>query len=265
MATETISYETLQRPLAGTDLFLLKGGNGHPVLVLHGIEGHEGWLPFYAALARQSTVYAPAHPGFAQTSRPEWLESIQHQAIFYHWFIQQEQLASVDLVGMGIGGWIAAEMAVMCPQPLRNLVLIAAAGVRPQHSEIRDIFIMPWKEVIDRSFYDPDNCPEYQRLYSGEFQEFGGDREAGRTMSIRMCYRPFMYDPAFPALLAKINSRSLIVWGAEDQIFPLECAHLYQQSIPGATLQTIDNAGHWPHYERPFELADRVSEFLANR
>ena len=264
MATETIHYEALKRPLAGTDLFLLKGGDGHPVLMLHGIEGNEGWLPFHDALARQSTVYAPAHPGFAQTPRPAWLESIQHQAIFYHWFIQQAQLASVDLVGVGMGGWIAAEMAVMCPQPLRNLVLIDAAGVRPQHGEILDIFIMPWKAVIDRSFYDPDHCPEYQRLYSGEFQEFGGDREAGRTMAIRMCYRPFMYDPAFPALLAKISNRSLIVWGAEDQIFPLECAQLYQQSIPGATLQTIDKAGHWPHYERPVELAEMVSTFLAN-
>ena len=37
----------------------------------------------------------------------------------------------MDVVGIGIGGWIAAQMAVMCPQHIRHLVLVDAAGIRP--------------------------------------------------------------------------------------------------------------------------------------
>ena len=186
MTTAAQAYQEERMPLAGTELYLLKGGQGRPLLVLHGVEGHEGWLPFHDTLSAKGTVYAPAHPGYGETARPEWLETVAHQAVFYHWFIERAGLAGLDVVGFGIGGWIAAQMAVMCPQNLRRLVLVNAAGIRPQESEILDIFIIPWKQVIERGFYDAEACPEYHRLYGGEWQEFGGPREAGGTGSIRI-------------------------------------------------------------------------------
>lgn len=264
MTASTTPYSEERQAVAATQLYFLKAGAGNPLLVLHGVEGHEGWLQFYDALATRATVYAPAHPGFTQTPCPAWLETIAHQAVFYHWFIQEAALGPVDVVGIGIGGWIAAQMAVMCSHNLRHLILVDAAGIRPQHHEVLDIFITPWKQVIDRAFYAPAQSPEYQRLYGGEFQEFGGPREAGRTMSIRMCFRPFMYDPALPGMLGKVRVPTRIVWGADDQIIPVECGQLYQQGIPGATLHLIDQCGHWPHLERPHELARLIQEFVAH-
>src|ERR671933_100465 len=113
---------------------LLKGGSGDPLLVLHGEEGHEGWLAFHAALAQGATVYAPSHPGYGHTDAPDWISAIPHQAVFYHWFLQNAGFGSgaVDLVGVGIGGWIAAQMAIMCGASLRHLILVDAAGIRPQ-------------------------------------------------------------------------------------------------------------------------------------
>src|SRR4051812_15953481 len=100
------------------------------MLVLHGLEGPEGWLAFHEALAQDATVYAPTHPGFSGSQRPEWLESVQHMATFYGWFLQQAGLTQVDVVGCGgLGGWIAAEMAVQSPQQMRRLVLVDAAGI----------------------------------------------------------------------------------------------------------------------------------------
>jgi pimeloyl-ACP methyl ester carboxylesterase len=231
---------------------------------LHGVEGHEGWLPFHDTLSGGASVYAPAHPGYGETARPDWLETIAHQAVFYHWFIERAGLTGLDIAGFGIGGWIAAQMAIMCPQNLRRLVLVNAAGVRPEEGEILDIFIIPWKQVIERGFYDAEACPEYHRLYGGEWQEFGGPREAGRTMSMRMCFRPFMYDRALPSMLGKVALPTLVVWGADNQIFPAECGRLYQQAIPGAVLHEIDRCGHWPQFERPVELADAIQNFLAS-
>src|SRR5215831_2770183 len=250
--------------VAQSRLYLLKGGTGLPLLVLHGVEGHEGWLAFHEALADHATVYVPSHPGYGHTERPSWMESIAHQAVFYHWFLQEAGLQAVDLVGLGVGGWIAAQMAVMCQAPLRHLVLVDAAGIRPRQGDVVDIFVIPWREVVERSFYDAPHCSEYQRIYgAAPIQEFGGLREAGRSMSTRMCYRPYMQDPALLPMLGKIRVPTLIAWGAQDQIMPIECGHLYQQAIPGATLRVIERCGHWPHFEQPQALAEIIREFVS--
>ena len=264
MTTAAGRFTEERLKVAQTGLYLLKGGTGHPLLVLHGVEGHEGWLAFHQALAEHATVYAPSHPGYGHTECPSWVSTILHQAVFYHWFLQEAGLRSVDLVGVGIGGWIAAQMAVMCATPLRHLVLVDAAGIHPRQGEVTDIFILPWQEVIEKAFYDPQNAPEYQRIYgSAPVVEFGGVREAGRTVSTRMCFRPYMYDAALPGMLGKVRVPTLIVWGEQDQIIPLECARLYQQAIPGATLRAIERCGHWPHLEHPQALAEIVREFVS--
>ncbi len=260
MTTENYTEERVS--IGGTELYLTKGGSGSPVLVLHGVEGHEGWLEFHDALAANATVYAPASPGYTPTERPEWLTSITHQAVFYHWFIEQQGIGPVDVVGMGMGGWIAAQMAVMCPGNLRKLVLVSPAGIKPEKEEIFDLFIAPWKDVIDMCFCDPGSSSEYQRIYGGEYQEFGGPREAGRTMSIRMGFRPFFYDPALPGMLKKVKLPTLLVWGDSDRIIPRECADLYQQAIEGSSLKTIAACGHWAQFEKPRELAQLTADFL---
>jgi pimeloyl-ACP methyl ester carboxylesterase len=264
MAISTRAYTEEPAQVGETSLYLLKGGAGPPALVLHGVEGHEGWLAFHEALAEHATVYAPSHPGYGHTDCPDWISSIPHEAVFYQWFLQSAGLDSVDLIGVGMGGWIAAHMAVMCTQRVRHLVLVDATGVRPEQGEILDIFVTPWRDVIDRSFYDPKASSEYARLYSGDaVTQFGGVREAGRTMSVRLCFRPYMYDTSLPGMLAKIQAPTLIVWGGQDQIVPIECATLYQRAIPAAQLRVLDNCGHWAHLEQPQALAAAIQEFVA--
>ena len=97
MTTSTVQFTEERVKITGTELYVLKGGSGPPMLVLHGVEGFEGWLPFHDALAEQATVYAPSHPGYGQTPCPEWVETIPHQAVFYHWFLQEQALAPVDV------------------------------------------------------------------------------------------------------------------------------------------------------------------------
>lgn len=264
MTVSTGQFTTEHIAVGGTQLYVLKGGAGPPCVVLHGVEGHEGWRPFHAALASSATVYAPSHPGYGHTDCPTWITSIQHQAVFYNWFFDAAGLRDVDLVGIGIGGWIAAHMAVMCAGALRKLLLVDAAGVRPAHGEIFDIFVAPWPQVIERSFYDAHTAAEYRSIYSdAPIAEFGGIREAGRIMSMKMCYRPHMYDPALPGMLGKIRTPTLVVWGKEDHIVPIECAYQYQRAIPGAQVQVIDDCGHFAHLDRPEQLATLIREFLA--
>ena len=248
-----------------TPVQVLRGGSGRPLIVLHGIEGPEGWLAFHQVLARDADVWAPTHPGYEGTPRPEWMETITHTALFYGWFLQSAGLGQVDLVGAGVGGWIAAEMAVMDPSNIRRLVLAGAAGIRPQEGEIADVFVVPWRDVIERSFHDAEASPEYRRIFSERpFRDFGGERESGRAMAMRTCYRPYMHNPALMPLLGRVRTPTLVVWGADDQIMPLECGHMYEKAIAGAQLRLIENCGHWAHFEKPDELAAMVKQFLAN-
>ncbi|HEU0075541.1 MAG TPA: alpha/beta hydrolase [Dehalococcoidia bacterium] len=244
-------------------LHLLRGGGGRPALVLHGIEGPEGWLAFHEALSRQADVIAPSHPGFGLSERPEWMESIGHQALFYEWFLRERGIDEVDLIGFGIGGWIAAEMAAMNSENLRRLVLIDAAGVRPVEGETVDIFVQPWRDIVAACVHNPEGAEEYRRIYDElPIVDFGGAREAGRSMTMRLCYRPYMHNPAFPAALGAVRTPTLVVWGSDDRIIPVECGRLYAGAIPGARIEVIEGCGHWPHYEKPAELAEVVAKFL---
>ncbi len=258
VATDTVA-------VGGTQLYLLTGGSGRPCLVLHGIEGHEGWLTFHDAMARSSKVYAPSHPGYGHTPAPDWITSVPHQAIFYLWFLQAAGLHDVDLVGVGLGGWIAAELAVMDSSRLRHLALVGATGVRPEQAEIADIFVMPWRQVIERGFLRGAEAPEYQRIYSqNPIQEFGGVREAGRTMSMRMCFKPYMYDPSLEGMLGKIDVPTLVVHGEGDAIVPLESARQFQRAISGATLRVLPECGHFAHLDQPDELASVLRDFFSS-
>jgi pimeloyl-ACP methyl ester carboxylesterase len=154
-------------------------------------------------------------------------------------------------------------MAAMNSDNLSHLVLVDAAGVKPQVGEMLDVFIRPWRDVVEACVAGPEGAEEYQRIYSAApVQSYGGHREAGRSMAMRMCYRPYMYSPALPALLGGVRVPTLIVWGAEDRIIPEECGRLYQAAIPGSKLEVTQGCGHWPHYERPGELAGIVGRFL---
>jgi len=258
-----VSEETIS--VGGTALFLLKAGSGAPCVFLHDIEGHEGWLSIHDALAETATVLAPSHPGFGHTPAAEWITSVQHQAVFYNWFLQQAGLQNVDLVGVGLGGWIAAEMAVMDTSRLHHLVLVGAAGLRPRDGDLLDIFLLPWRQVIERGFLNPHGSAEYERIYSANpIQEFGGIREAGRTMTMRMCFKPYMHNPSLEGMLPKITTPTLVVWGDGDDIIPVQCGRQYAERIPDAELRVVKECGHFVHLEQPEQLATLLREFFSS-
>ena len=104
------------------DLELVEAGEGRPLLYLHGFLEPVGRAEHLELLARDYRVLAPAHPGFAGSSRPEWMESVEDLAYLYLDLIERLDLPEVHVVGHSLGGWIAAELAVRCShgdQPAR--------------------------------------------------------------------------------------------------------------------------------------------------
>src|SRR5919106_5356103 len=177
--------------VAGIRLQLFQGGRGKPLLVLHGPEGNPGWTSYYDALAQQYRVLAPSHPGFNRSQRPAWLETMSHLAHFYHWFLDEQRLEPVHLGGFSLGGWLAAEMALMCAHRFEKLVLVAAAGVRPSQGDILDVFLHSPEQVAQLAFNDPARASEYQQLSGAAATP--EVVQQNREMAVRLCWKPYMH------------------------------------------------------------------------
>ena len=86
-------------------------------------------------------MIAPEHPGFGESDTPDWLDTIEDLAYFYLDLLEQLKLSGVHLVGLSLGGWIAAELAVRSTQRLASLTLAGAAGLRCPGVEQIDPFL----------------------------------------------------------------------------------------------------------------------------
>ena len=258
------AYEEGHVAVGGAKIHYLKGGAGPALVMLHSVEGNLGWLRAYDELARRFTVYVPTHPGFAGSERPPWLESFSDLSRFYLWIMQELGIGKAVLMGHFIGGWLAAEMAVMSPQLADRLVLIDAAGLRPREGEITDIFLHGAEGSRRLSFHDVKQVPDYELLFGRKPSP--EEREAAainREAAIRVCWKPYMHDPSLQPLLGRLKRvPTLIVWGREDKIAPLGCGELYAKSIEGARLEVIDRCGHFPQLERRDEFSRIVGGFL---
>ncbi|MDA1220200.1 MAG: alpha/beta hydrolase [Chloroflexi bacterium] len=249
--------------VGSNQLHLLKGGSGDPLLILHGAGGNRGWLNHVQALAEQFTVYLPTHPGFGNSDRPSWINSVQDMAAFYTWFQEEQGLENIRAIGFSMGGWLAAEMAATCQHAFSKLMLVDAAGIKPKNGEIADIFIITPAQVNALTFHDPKQAPEYDQIYGQTpTPEQINMTERGREMAVRVCWKPYMHDPRLPALLQRVKIPTRIVWGRQDQLVPLECGELYQKAIKGSELVVIDECGHAPQIEKPAAFVKTALEFL---
>jgi pimeloyl-ACP methyl ester carboxylesterase len=248
--------------VAGGKVQMLRAGSGRPLVVLHHDVGNPGWLPFYDTLADGFAVHVPSHPGFGRSDRPEWMRTVRDTAILYQWMLRQLSMGPVTLVGLGFGGWIAAEMAMMCYHSLSHLVLVNPLGFQPQQGEILDQFLINTIDYVRSGF---ENQEKYVELYTAEppldqLEQW----EINREMTSRIAYKPYMYDQTLSPLIRGVSVPTLIVWGAQNRIVPLICGQQYREAIAGARLETISGAGHFLEVEKPAELAKLVKEFAAS-
>ncbi len=260
--TATWTEERLQA--AGAELQILKGGSGDPLLVLHDEMGQPGWLQFHEQLAQRYTVYAPSHPGFGVTDRLDWIMNMRDSATWYLWALEELGLSNLNVVGFSLGGWLAAEMATQNPQVFRKMALAAPAGILPPTGEILDMFLIVSKEFITAGIHNPSAVSEFQQVCPDEpTPEQVELWEMAREEACRLSWRPYMHDRSLPHRLGRLKDLpSLIVWGRNDEIVPPSAGEVYNNSIAGSRLVTIEDCGHRPDVEKPAELTALLREFF---
>ena len=115
MATATFTDDVVSLP-NGRSQVVFRGGNGDPVVYLHGGGGLVLEDPLLAALARSSEVIAPLAPGFADLADLDEIQDVHELAMHYDDLFEALGLDGVPVVGHSFGGMTAAELAAHYPR-----------------------------------------------------------------------------------------------------------------------------------------------------
>jgi pimeloyl-ACP methyl ester carboxylesterase len=233
-------------------------GEGRPYLVLHGGAGPQSVTAFAQLLAEEghNRVLTPTHPGFGGTPRPEGLDSVAKLAILYGDLLDDLLLEDVTVIGNSVGGWIAAEMALLGSPRIGGIVLLDAVGIEVEGHPVADVSGLSVPEIQALSFHDPTpfrvdpaTIPETQKVIMAA---------NGAALAV-YAGSPAMADTTLLGRLSGIAIPTLVLWGDSDQIVPLAYGQAYAAAIPEARFEVLPATGHMPQMETPDLVLDAVA------
>ncbi len=265
--------------LPGATVNYAEIGSGEPILFVHGLGGC--WRNFLENLPYFSHEYraiALDLPGFGDSPMPSWDISMPNYGRLIHDFCERLGIDHVAaLVGNSMGGFISTEAVIQRPERFDRLVLISAAGI--SFWEARDRRIKALSRMVEAA------APH---LLNGDRQIWlsrpGGRQVAfGRVMRAPAKLRPeLLKEQTQPGLsapgfadamtaiagydtrkrLPEIEIPTLVVWGLNDQIVPVEAALGYHRLIPHSRLEIFERTGHLPQLERPSRFDPLLEQFI---
>lgn len=244
-----------------------ESGAGSPLVFLHGFAG---WLeggPFLDALATGHHVVAPEHPGFGRSTGIEQIDDIFDMSLYYRQFLEGLDGGPVDLVGHSLGGMFAAEIAALCPQLVRKVVLIAPFGLWLDEAPTPDLFEMSPNRLQRATWHDAESTVAQQFLTRSASANgaSGIDAIVERAMNLGTVGK-FLWplpDRGLRKRLPLIKAPTLVIVGESDGLVPVAHGRAFVDAIPDARLEVVSSAGHYPIIEQQEQTVALISEFLA--
>lgn len=251
----------LQPPPLGTiDLSYSDQGKGRTFLLLHGGGGPFTVAGFAALLSseKDARVIMPTHPGFGGTPRAESLTSSRQLASVYAALLDALDLSDVTVIGNSIGGWIAAEIALLSSDRVSGVELVDAVGIEVADHPVADFFTLSFPELAQLSYFNPDAfLIDPSTMSPEQLAVMAGNRAALKVYS----GVPSMVDPSLLGRLASATVPTLVVWGDSDGIADPAYGRAYANAIPGAEFVELAETGHMPQLESPHLLLETVWHF----
>jgi pimeloyl-ACP methyl ester carboxylesterase len=250
-----------QYDINGVRTVVYAGGKGKPVVYLHGGGSWHGF-DFAQRWVSNHEVFAPSLPGWgASADAPPELDSMAQYQLHLLDLFAQMGLKQFDLVGISMGGWMAAEFAVAHPERIRKLVLCCPAGLpSPEHpgppnlgKTLEDMygFLVNDLRVFDAHL---PKTPEERALHE---KEVARERRSGGPLFAA----GGPVNPRLERWLHRVTMPTLLVWSKADKLSPYQRSEKWMKLLPNATLALVDKAGHLVLDESP-EALDAVTEFL---
>jgi pimeloyl-ACP methyl ester carboxylesterase len=239
------------------------GGNGRPVIFLHGAGGLL-WDDFLDGLARNYTVYAPEFPGTSpgQYDAIKVLDDWHDLVVYYSELIDELGVRDAVLVGHSFGGMIAAEIAAANPRSISKLVLLSPLGLWRDDTPIPLWLAMNAAELSEVFFFDQDVAKRF--MLSPEAAAAQPDQLLAATWAFA-CAGKFTWpipDRGLRDRLHRISVPTLLVWGEKDKLVPPVYAEDFQCGIANSKLALVADAGHAVIHEKHRETAKAVTDFI---
>jgi pimeloyl-ACP methyl ester carboxylesterase len=196
------------------------------------------------------------HPGFGGTRRPEALDGIGGLAALYTALLDKLDLAEVTVVGNSVGGWIAAEMALLESSRIRSTILVDAVGIEVPGHPVADFFSLTMDEVFALSFHNPDPFRIDPTTLPAAAQAIA----AGNRAALAVYAGVSMSDPRLMQRLSSLEMPTLVLWGDSDRIVDPDYGRAFAAAIPMARFQLLNDTGHMPQMETPEQTLEAIWE-----
>ena len=256
-------------------------GGGLPLVMLHGGgPGVSAWSNFGAAMphfAANFHVIAPDQPGFGWSDKPAVVGNYyRFSADYIVALLDELGIEKVHLLGNSLGGGVATRFALSYPERVGRLVLMGPGGLNLNlfHADpteginrLMGFSNEPTREAL-RAFVS--TMVVNQKLITDELIEerfadatAPGAREAMASMGWSFYNPETAQDGMLWREAYQLQSPTLLTWGREDRVNPLDGALVALKSIPRARLHVFPNCGHWAQIEVAEEFAEVATTFLA--
>lgn len=269
-----------------TDLGVLRyheAGSGPPLLLLHGSgPGVTGWRNYrgnLAALAEHHRCLVLELPGFGVSDPVEGHPLLTAPSSVER-FLDGLDLERVSIVGNSMGGIVALSVAMKAPERVDRLVTVGGVGrnlFSPGPGEgirlLAEFADAPSREKLIRwlhsMVYDPGTITDEM---IEERWELANDEAALATMramygtealEMRERFLAMSPEPPYWARLHTVHAPTLLTWGRDDRVSPLDMALVPMRTMPNAELHVFPNCGHWTMLEAKEAWERTVLSFLA--
>jgi pimeloyl-ACP methyl ester carboxylesterase len=248
-------------------------GEGEPLVLLHGMAfTREVWDQTIKEASRFFTVYALDLPGFGCSDKPAVQYGLPFYVDFMKKFLDALKIGECAIAGMSMGGEIAAAFAAKYPERVSRLVIVDAKGFSPLMKGLRTLpvlgsplylFMFNSREILRRyiesMLYDKRVLKE--ELIDREWARIK-DPSYRSSLSRNAKYISTV-DPGLPEVLRSVKARTLIIWGKEDALLPLEDAYKFKECIARSDVLVLERCGHVPVIEKNEEFNRALLTFLA--
>ncbi len=257
-------------------------GGGLPLVMLHGGgPGASAWSNFGSALpgfAEDFRTLLIDQPGFGQSDKPPVVGNyFRHSAQIIKDLLDELGIDRIHLLGNSLGGGTAARFALMFPERVGRLVLMGPGGLNLSlfHADptegvkrLMEFGAAPTRESL-RAFIS--TMVVNQALVTDELVEerfadatAPGAQEAMQSMGMSF-WNPDSFEDGMIWRDAHLIKRpTLLTWGREDRVNPLDGAFVALKMIPKATLHVFPNCGHWAQIEAADEFRQVCTAYLSN-
>ena len=279
-----ITYDNTSKTITvnGTNLHYHEVGQGPALLLLHGSgPGVTAWANFSENLeffSKNHRCIALDLPGYGK-SAPISPAGMPDYAKICVAFLQALGISQAHVVGNSMGGIVGSHMAANAPQAVASLTTIGGIGLNifnPFPAEGLNLLtafaqdptmerLEAWLRsmVYDQSIITP-------ALLESRYKQA---LEPVTLASTRAIYSPQAISAiakmrqgesgiAGLAYLGRIQAPTLLVWGRDDRVSPLDSCLIPMRLIPNCELHTFPNCGHWAMIERKKEFEILVQGFI---